>query len=280
MRRADAALKTALVTGACSGIGLAFARELAGLGYAVVMVSNREKELGAAAQELSQAHGVATHPIVMNLARPQAALELFEEVQRRGLEIDILVSNAGIFFFGEVADADPAKAVAMLELHVVTPSLLARYFGRQMRERRRGHLLFVSSISAWKDFPGIALYGSSKRYLRSFATALRSELGVWGVNVTVLAPGATATALYDPGVVDVAKAKRLGVMSGPEKVARAGLEAMFRGRALVIPGLMSKLLAWASALTPRWVIDLIRRRAPWLAKPGANAPQGRDSSQT
>ena len=116
--------------------------------------------------------------------------------------------------------------------------------------------------------PGIAFYGSSKRYLRSFATALRSELGIWGVNVTVVAPGATATALYDPTLVDVARAKRLGLMGEPEAVARAGLQAMFHHRALVIPGWTSRLLAWAAALTPRWVIDWIRRRTRWLSRPG------------
>ncbi len=267
MRRADATLQTALVTGACSGIGLAFARELAALGYRLVLVSNREPELRRVAGELAEAHGVAVHPVPLDLARAEAAGELSGEVERLGLEVDILINNAGFFFFGEVADADPARAAAMLQLHVVTPSLLAHHFGRKMRERRRGHLLFVSSISAWQDFPGIALYGSSKRYLKSFAAALRSELKVWGVNVTCLAPGATATGLYDPKVVDVARARRFGVMTGPEPVARAGLEAMFKRRALVVPGLVSKVFAVLAALTPRWVIDLIRRRAPWLAHP-------------
>jgi len=268
VRRADAELSTALVTGACSGIGLAIARELAALGYALVLVSNRPRELAETAAELEKSHGVEAHTVVMDLARPEAAHELDAEVERRGLIVDILVNNAGIFFFGEVADTDPARVTTLLTLHVVTPSLLARYFGRRMRERGRGHLLFVSSISAWNDFPGIALYGSSKRYLKSFALALRSELRVWGVNVTVLAPGATATGLYEPGVVDFARAKRFGVMTGPEPVARAGLEAMFRRRAVVIPGLLSKLFAWGAALTPRWVIDLVRRRAPWLGRPG------------
>ena len=81
----------------------------------------------------------------------------------------------------------------MLQLHVVTPSLLCSRFARDMRARRSGHILVVSSISAWRDFPGISYYGSSKKYLRGFARALRSELSVYGVNVTCLAPGATAT---------------------------------------------------------------------------------------
>lgn len=267
MRRADGQLKVALVTGACSGIGLAFARQLAALGYELVLVSQRPAELDAAAQELRAVHGVQAHMIVLDLARPAAAQELYEDVRRRGIEVDILVNNAGFFFFGEVVDADPARANAMLQLHVVTPSLLARLFGHDMRARRRGHIVFVSSVSAWRDFPGIAFYGASKRYLRSFATSLRSELGVWGVNVTCVAPAATATGLYDPNVVDLAKAKRFGVMLDADVVARAGLEAMFHRRGVVIPGLLSRLMAWGAALTPQWTIDLIRRRAPWLPRP-------------
>jgi hypothetical protein len=267
MRRADGELKVALVTGACSGIGLVFARELASLGYTLVLVSQRPIELRTAARELEAAHGVQTHAIVLDLARPEAARELYDEVKRHGLEVDILINNAGFFFFGEVVDADPARANAMLQLHVVTPSLLARLFGRDMRARRRGHLLLVSSISAWRDFPGIAFYGASKRYLRSFATSLRSELKVWGVNVTCVAPAATATGLYDPNVVDVARARRFGVMLDADVVARAGLSAMFRKRAVVIPGLLSRVMAWGAVLTPQWVIDLIRRRAPWLPRP-------------
>lgn len=266
MRRADAELKTALVTGACSGIGLEVARQLASLGYELVLVSNRAAELEAVGQLLA-AGGARVHALPMDLARAEAASELEAKVEALGLTVDILVNNAGIFFFGEVSDADPVKVMALLQLHVVTPSLLARRFGRKMRDRRKGHLLFVSSISAWNDFPGIALYGASKRYLKSFALALRSELKPWGVNVTVVAPGATATGLYDPRVVDVDRARKLGVMTGPEPVARAALEAMFQRRALVVPGLLSKLFAWAMGIAPRWLIDVIRLRAPWLARP-------------
>lgn len=268
LRRADDTLRVALVTGACSGIGLATARLLGSLGYMLVMVSERDDRLAGAAEEIRVAHGVSVHDIALDLARPEAAQELFETVTARGLEVDVLVNNAGVFFFGEVADADPARANALLQLHVVTPSLLCTHFTRGMRARRRGHVLIVSSISAWRDFPGIGYYGSSKKYLRGFARALRSELAPYGVNVTCLAPGATATGLYDPEVVPVGLARRLGVMLEADAVARAGLEAMFRGEAEYTPGVLSRLMVAAAVATPQPVIDWIRRRSRWLAPRG------------
>jgi short-subunit dehydrogenase len=256
----------ALVTGACSGIGHAIAQRLGLRGHDLVVVSQRPVELERAAAAIRAAHGVTVHPIVLDLARPEAAAELHEAVRSRGLEVDILVNNAGFFFFGEAVDASPERANAMLQLHVVTPSLLCTRFGHDMRARGRGHILIVSSISAWRDFPGISYYGSSKKYLRGFARALRSELAVYGVNVTCLAPGATATALYDPNVVPVERAKRLGVMMDAGAVAEAGLRAMFAGKAEHIPGVVTRAMTLGAVLTPQWAVDLLRRRAPWLRK--------------
>jgi uncharacterized protein len=255
----------ALVTGACSGIGRAIAFRLAARGHDLVLVSNRAEALAGTAAEIRAAHGVVVHDMVFDLARPQAAAELYQAVRAAGIEVDVLVNNAGMFFFGEAADAEPEKAQALLQLHVVTPSLLCTHFGRDMRTRRRGHILIVSSLSAWRDFPGISYYGSSKKYLRGFACALRSELAVYGVNVTCLAPGATATGLYKLSSVPVERARRWGVMMDADAVAKAGLRALFARRAECMPGLLTRLMMVLAVLTPQWIIDLIRRRARWLA---------------
>lgn len=254
----------ALVTGACSGIGLALARGLAERGHDLLLVSQRPTELKATAEEIARDFGVRTQTIVIDLARPTAAGELYAEVEARGLCIDTLVCNAGIFFFGEVADADPQRACALLQLHVVTPSLLCTLFARGMRTRRRGRILIVSSISAVRDFPSIAYYGSSKKYLRGFACALRSELAVYGIAVSCLLPGATATALYDSRVVPVELGRRLGVMMDPSAVASAGLQALFADQAECIPGAMNRVLVGLAARVPQRAIDLLRRHAPFL----------------
>jgi len=254
----------ALVTGACSGIGREIARRLGARGYALVLVSEKRERLAAIAAEIFAAHGTIVHTIVCDLARPEAAGELHAAVRALGVDVDVLVINAGMFFFGEVADADPARANALLQLHVVTPSLLCTHFARDMRARRRGRILLMASISAWRPFPGIAYYGGSKTYLRSFARALRSELAPHGVSVTCLAPGATDTGLYDPSVVPIERARRLGVMMDPGKVADAGLRALFAGKAECVPGVFNRLATIAMVLVPQWVIDVVRRRAPWL----------------
>ncbi|MBN1629039.1 MAG: SDR family NAD(P)-dependent oxidoreductase [Thermoleophilia bacterium] len=253
----------ALITGACSGIGLEIARELARRGYPLLMVSNHEAELTAAAEELAAEYGVDAQTIEMDLARPEAARELHETVADLGVEVEILVSNAGIFFFGEVVDADPARAAIMMQLHVVTPSLLAHFFGHDMAARGSGHIVFVSSISAWRDFPGIAYYSSSKRFLRSFASALREELRDRGVSVTCVAPGAVATNLYQDTKIPVQVAVKYGVMKDPSGVARAAVQGMSRGRAVVVPGLSAKAMALGMTVMPRWMIRLIHRRKPF-----------------
>lgn len=253
----------AVVTGACSGIGLATAQGLARRGWDLVLASNREGPLEEAARAIRERHGVDVEAVALDLAEPASAEALYARATAGGA-VDALVSNAGVFFFGEVADADPLRATRMLNLHVVVPSLLCTHFARDFRARRRGRVMLVSSISAWRDLPGIAYYASSKKYLRGFARALRSELGVYGVTVTCLSPGATATSLYDATGVPVALATRLGVMMPPERVAEAGVEAMLRGDAECVPGAMNRAVTAGVGLVPQGAIDLLRRYSPWL----------------
>ena len=211
--------KTALVTGACSGIGLALRPPACSARLSAGAREPACRTSGPGCTEIEAAHRVETLPLVLDLARRDAAAELAQELRDREIDVEVLINNAGMFFFGEAADADPERAANLLELHVVTPSLLVTHFAPGMRSRGSGHILFVSSISAFKDFPGISYYGASKKYLLGFARALRSELGLHGVTVTCLAPGPVDTALYDteqstssarppPRYHDVSRARR------------------------------------------------------------------------
>ncbi len=246
---------------------MAISRELAQRGHPIVLVSNQGEALRSAAEALQADFGVQTYTVALDLARPESAALLHDEVTQRGIAVDILVSNAGILMFGEVATADPVKSNTILQLHVVTPSLLCTYFGGDMRARRHGYILFMSSISANRPFPGIAHYGSSKGYLRSFATALREELRPWGVKVTCVMPGAVATNLYAQTSTPVETAVKYKVMMPAEVVARKAVAAMFKGKANLVPGAMSKVSNAAMRYTPRALIRLFQAHTDFLPRP-------------
>lgn len=260
----DGSRPRAVVTGACSGIGLDIARTLAARGWDLCICSENAERLMVAANELRAKHGALVDEAVLDLSEPSNAKVLHEFASEGGRRVDALVCNAGFFFFGEVADADPARAQAMLQLHVVVPSLLCAYFARDFRELRAGRIMVTSSISAFRDFPGIAHYASSKKYLRAFAASLRCELAVYDVSVTCLLPGATATGLYDRDVVPVELATKLGVMMSSERVAREGVDAMLAGDAECVPGVFNRAVTSSIGLVPQGAIDALRKWGPWL----------------
>ena len=199
MRNRDLAPGTALVTGASSGIGLEFARQLAAWGAALVMVSIDRDDLEREAARIATDYRVPVETLCMDLARPESADELYRYCREKGLTIDILINNAGIFSFREVTRTDPAKIETMLQLHIGTVTRLSRLFAADMCARRRGYLLNMSSLSCWTPYPGIALYTATKAYIRVFTRALACELHDYGVHATVVCPGGVATG---PGCVE------------------------------------------------------------------------------
>ena len=166
----------ALVTGASSGIGLAYAKELARRGYDLLVVSNEQERLQRVAAELSDAFGVRVLPLYMDLARAEAARELYDYCQQMQLDIEVLVNNAGIFFFDDLTEVAASRIEKMILLHIQTVTMLCHYFGGAMRRRGRGYILNMSSLSAWTPAPGISVYAASKSYLRKLSQMLRYEL--------------------------------------------------------------------------------------------------------
>ncbi len=248
----------ALVTGASSGIGLAYARELARRDYDLLLVSNEKERIRTVAEELATDYGVKTIPLCVDLARSEAASELYDYCEREGLRIGILVNNAGVFFFNDLTEVAPEQIGKMLLLHIQTVTLLCHYFGAAMKRRGGGYILNMSSLSAWTPAPGISVYAASKSYIRKLSQMLRYELHQYGVGVTTVCPGAIATGLYNLSDHYQQLALRLGVMMKPERLARKGLRAMFVRRDYIIPGVVNRFFALMLYLLPARLIYYVK----------------------
>ena len=225
----------ALVTGASSGIGAQYAFELARRGHDLIIVSNQERELGEVAQEIAETYHVGVEPICMDLARSEAAEELYGMCQSAGKKVEILVNDAGVFFFNSLTNTDMRRIDVMLQLHVVTVTKLCRLFGEDMKRENHGYILNMSSLSAWMMFPGISVYESTKAYLRSFSVALSYELNPFGVGVTAVCPGAVDTGLYNLSMNLRRLAVRLGVSIPPENWRRKRLRKCSKRSANTYP---------------------------------------------
>lgn len=204
--------KYALVTGASSGIGREYAAQLAAKGYDLVMAGNRNEENRAAAREIAARYGVRTLPLCMDLSEPDAAVKLHAETSARGIEIGVLVCNAGVLLFGPLAAAPPERIGRIVTLHCTTPALLCRLYGEEMRRRGEGYILVMSSATAWMPYPTIAAYAATKSFLRTFARSLNFEFRKYGVRVTGVFPGAVDTPLYDLDAACRRRLLRWGVM--------------------------------------------------------------------
>jgi len=232
----------ALITGASSGMGLEYCRQLAASGCQLIMVSNQAEQLQNCAEELRTQFHVKIWDYFLDLSLDSAADELFNFCTKNGLNVDILINNAGIFFFKELQGEICIKAETMLRLHIFTPTRLSMLFGNEMKKRGYGYILNVSSIVSSMSVPGLTMYASTKAYLRTFSRSLYYEMKPYGVSVTTLCPGAVDTSLYSvlPSIQKLFKiGKKLGMVYTPEKLVRKGLTAMFHHSYCTTPGLIN-----------------------------------------
>ena len=254
----------ALVTGGSSGMGLEFARQLAGRGYDLILVSNREEELLAAAEAIQNAYPVAVTAHFQDLARTGSADALFNWCLSEGGGLpdspdcsglpDLLINDAGMFFFKELETADLERVQAMINLHVVTVTRLCILFGDAMKRRGSGRILNVSSMTARIPAPGITVYSATKAYLKSFGRSLSYELEPYGVTLTTVCPAAVATPLYRLSEKQMRLGVKAGLIRTPRSLVKRALIAMFRGRRVISPGFMNIWLPAAIALLPGFVV--------------------------
>lgn len=252
---------SALVTGGSSGMGLEYARQLAGRGCRLLLVSNQEKALEEARTDLSARYGVEVLTHCMDLALSSSADELFAFCRERAFMPDLLVLNAGMFFFKELSLPDDRRRVdAMLELHVSTPTRLCLLFGEEMKRRGSGAVLLVSSVTAKLPTPGITLYAATKAYLRSFGKSMWFEYRPYGVDVTTVCPAAIDTPLYGikPGLMRAGLA--LGLVHKSEWLVRRALRGVEKRHRVVAPGLMNLLLPALVRLLPAGIENRLWQR--------------------
>lgn len=251
----------ALVTGAGSGIGRSFALRLAAMGYNLVLVGNREEPLKEVAKELKPlVEGQIFHTLSLDLARLEAAEELYEAIGAADIEIDLVINNAGIFSFCDVLKTDEEKIERMLLLHDMTATKLCRRYAQRMVERGvKGHILNMSSYSLWMPYPGLAIYSASKAYLKAFSVAFSKEVAEQGLTVTAICPAGVATDLY--GLTP--KLQKLGVRIGglitPDRCAKRALKALWRSARCSVPDWWNRLWIPLLVVLPMWIIRPIRR---------------------
>lgn len=250
-----ASYKTALVTGASSGIGAAFARALAARGSDLVLVARSTERLEALAAELRAGHGRRVEVVARDLAEPGAAAALARTVAERGLTIDLLVNNAGFGSVAAFAVEDPAQAQRMIALNCAALVDLAHAFVPAMLQRGHGGLINVASMAGFQPTPFMSLYGATKAFVLSYSEGLAVECGEKNVRVLALCPGPVDTAFFvaagDPALREMIPST---MMMQADEVVAAALRGLDRGVPVVVPGALNRIVARIPRLLPRaWV---------------------------
>jgi uncharacterized protein len=248
----------ALVTGASSGLGADFARELARRGAALTLVARREDRLRALAGDLAAA-GADVHVVALDLNQADAPDRLLADSRARRRPVDVLVNNAGFGLYGPFSELDWERERVMLELDIIVPVHLTKLFLPGMLERRRGWVLNVASIGAYQPSPLYASYSAAKSFILNFTEALSYELRGSGVRATALSPGIVATEFLQVSGQQATRYQRMTMMDSPT-VARLGVEAMLQGRPSLVPGRLNAATVWANRLLPRRVSAALAHR--------------------
>ena len=241
-------------------MGLEYARQLAKKGYDLVLVSNRQEELEQASEELSKVYSVQIVTRFQDLSAETAADELMAFCQEQSIEVEVLINNAGMFFFEELTTENEARALAMMRLHMLTPTRMCLLFGEVMKRRGHGYILNMSSMAAKLPCPGIAVYSATKAYLKSLSKSLFFEMRPYGVGVTTVCPAAIATPLYKLKPSLLKLGVNVGLIGTPQWLVRRALRGMFHKRRVVKPGLMNYYLPPLIAILPKWLVARLWRK--------------------
>ena len=269
----------ALVTGAASGMGRIYCQRLAQMGYNIVGIDINRAGLDetmrivndqvAASESIPEASKSLFRaiPMVQDLSLKEAADTLYDKVTEEGCEVEVLVNNAGIMYCQGIAETSERMLHLIMAVHMTTPLMLCRKFVGGMKERGCGYVLNISSLASWMMWPGIGMYGATKRFVKDYSRELRIECQKTGVSVTNAYFGAVDTPLI-PLKDSLRKlARALAVMIRPEKAVDKALKATFKSRRGVMPGLLNKIFKPLCVIMPDCLLGWIYRKAkPYLMK--------------
>jgi short-subunit dehydrogenase len=249
----------ALVTGASSGLGAEFARQLAHRGANLVLTARSRERLTRFAEDLSRVNGVASHALVADLAEPGGARALLSQIDALGVHVSHVINNAGFGSTGAFATSDAEAEARMVRLNAESVVSIARHFLPRLLGRNEGGLIQVASTSGFQPTPFMATYGASKAFVLSFTLSLAEEVRGTGVRVTALCPGPVRTGFQEAAGIHPSGLLKLTRLHAP-RVVEAALDGYAAGRVLVIPGALNSLQTTAVRFLPR---GLVVRAARW-----------------
>lgn len=250
-------MNTALITGASSGIGEAFARRLATLGRNVLLVARSEDKLISLCNELGRISSIRAQYLVVDLSKPEAPAKLFAETEKLGLTIDLLVNNAGFGSMGDFTNIELDRQLMIIDVNIKALVELTHRFLIPMRARKQGAIINVASTAGFQPVPYMATYAATKAFVLSFSEALWEENRPHGVHVMALCPGVTDTNFFE-----AAKIERppMRVAQSPEEVVDTALRALARGKSMVVSGWTNLMVIEAERFMPRSIVTRVTGR--------------------
>lgn len=269
----------ALVTGAASGMGRLYVRELALMGYNIVAVdinaAGLEDTVNLTLKALEESSDMDSSarsafvilPLVQDLSSPDAADKVFAATEAALCNVEVLVNNAGVMYCQGIAETSERMLRLIMMLHMITPLMLCRKYVVGMKERGKGYILNISSLAACMNWPGIGMYGSTKRFVKDYSRELRIECQKTGVSVTNAYFGAVDTPLIPISPRLKKLARSLAVMIAPERAVRKALNATFRRRKGVMPGVLNHIFKPLCMILPDCLLGWVYRKVkPYLMK--------------
>lgn len=268
-------MNTTLITGASSGIGEAFARKLAARGHNLLLVARSEDKLITLCNELGRSQRIRAQFVAMDLSERDAPARLLEETQKRDLQIDFLINNAGFGSMGDFATLDLQRELNMIDLNVRALVELTYRFLEPMRERKSGTILNVASTAGFQAVPFMATYAATKAFVLSFSEALWEENRPSGIEVMALCPGVTETSFFEASRMQRPPAR---TSQTTEEVVDTALRALRRGKSSVISGWANRIMTESERVLPRQFV--LRAMGAVMRSVGSQEPGAGSQKQT